>query len=58
MCCNSASSIQKFELASASHVTRAVKSMLEDETLEKINGTYALTDILFKEWIKRQSNQP
>jgi len=50
--------IQKFELASASHVTRAIKSMLEDETLEKINGAYALTDILFKEWIKRQSNKP
>jgi hypothetical protein len=26
--------------------------MLEDETLEKTNGTYALTDILFKEWLK------
>jgi len=52
MCCNSASFIQKFELAHVSHVTRAIKSMLEDETLEKTNGTYALTDILFKEWLK------
>lgn len=53
----SASFIQKYELSSPSHVTRAIKGLLEDETLEKINGKYVLPDILFKEWVKRQSSK-
>lgn len=51
----SASFIQKYELSSVSHVTRAIKSLMLDETLEKTNDAYVMTDILFREWVKRQS---
>lgn len=54
----SADFIEKYELSSSSHVTRAIKSLLEDETLEKIGAEYVLTDIIFREWIKRQNIRP
>jgi AAA+ ATPase superfamily predicted ATPase len=46
--------IKKYELMSASHVSRALKHLLKAEFIEKTDGAYVIADIFFKEWIKRR----
>ncbi|MGD0028743.1 MAG: ATP-binding protein [Candidatus Bathyarchaeia archaeon] len=49
----SASFIEKYELVSTSHVSRATGQLLKKGLVEKENGCYTLSDIFFKEWIRR-----
>ncbi|MCW4014899.1 MAG: ATP-binding protein [Candidatus Bathyarchaeota archaeon] len=47
--------IEKYELISSSHVYRAMEPLLKDGTVEKIDDTYSLTDVFFKEWVKSKT---
>lgn len=47
--------IEKYELISPSQVYRALEPLLKDGTVEKIDDTYSLTDVFFKEWIKSKT---
>jgi len=48
----STSFIKKYDLISASQVKRAIEPLLKDGTVERVDDSYTLTDIFFKEWIK------
>lgn len=47
--------IKKYELKSASHARRAIEQLLTNGTVERVNGSYTVTDIFFKEWIKSRN---
>jgi hypothetical protein len=51
----STSLIEKYKLISSSHVSRAVRQLIKEGTIEKINRSYLIPDIFFREWLKTKT---